>query len=81
MDLTDIVDDALVEILKLIDGQDKKIVMLVKDDEVFNQIEKKHIDVLNNLEDVDQVHLLNCPAMKKFNEYKKDALRTPLGCP
>ena len=80
MDLTDIVDDALVESLKLIDGQDKKIVMLVGDDEVTNQIEKKHIDVLNNLEDVDQVHLLNCPAMQKFNEYKKDALNAAISC-
>ncbi len=66
--------------VKLIDRKGKNIVVLVGDDEDRNTGDELRREILNNLEDVGEVNLLNCPSMNGFNEYEKDGLDAALNC-
>jgi hypothetical protein len=77
---TSIVKDSLVESVTLIDGKHKRIALLVGNGAGNNEADREELEVLNNIEDVDQVHLFNCPEMSNFNEYEKDSLNTAISC-
>ncbi|KAL7546765.1 hypothetical protein ACHAWF_010098 [Thalassiosira exigua] len=76
-----IAGDALAEsVSSLVDGEHKKIAMLVGDGAEVGLGDEKTKERIESLEDVDQVHLLNCPGMHNFNEFLKDAMDTALAC-